>query len=104
MYSSPQADDTPVVTHPDAVAVPHRCPEHEPQAVHIGSQLHCGPDDLPGMGVWPEPWVVVAYADLLTLPWDNERFGGLHLLRLAPAAAPLADAWHATVPSIPLRA
>jgi hypothetical protein len=75
--ASPQPHHSAIGGDPDAVAIAHRGAQHRPQAIHVRCQLDSSTDDLTGMGVRPEAGVVVADAELLTLPGDDERVGAL---------------------------
>jgi hypothetical protein len=71
----PQPHRTPIVADFHPVAVVHSRPQDEPQALDVRRQLDGGADDLAGMGVWTDARIIVAHAELLALPGDDERVG-----------------------------
>jgi len=69
----PEPDRRPVVAHPDAVPLADSRGQDEAQALDVGGELHGRAQLLTVTRVHAETGVIVADAELATLPSDDER-------------------------------
>ena len=82
------AAEEPILGDTHAIAVAEDRPQDEPQALHVARQLDRRTETGSSRRVGRAPRVVLADADLLALPGDDERVG-LHRSSVSAAGCHL---------------